>query len=67
MARAANKAAEAFCRRFGLHLSFRGDINAHGEAGSSAMCQAWMHRMQYYYDIHRLGGEGHKAFTEADH
>ena len=49
-----------------LNLSFRLDVGKHGEANARVLCEAWMHKLQYLYDVCKQAQEPAYNFTLAD-
>ena len=51
------QASDQWCRLYHLNLSFRGDVSKYGEVTAKALVDAWMRRMQFFYDIYATSGD----------
>ena len=55
--KAANSDAEAWCYLVGLQAAARFELTAYGGAhGAVIMARAWMHRMQFLYNLYMHSG-----------
>jgi hypothetical protein len=56
-----------WCDLYRLVNSARFDISVYGEHGASIMCEAWTHRMLYYYEMFNLTADPAYEYTDSDH
>ena len=64
--RAAHRASQDFCERYGLQKSARFGIDVFGDRMAGQLSRAWCHRLQYYYDLEAARGRD-SGFTAEDH
>ena len=56
-----------WCRRYGLQVSVRYQLEEHGEVGGAILSDAWAAKMQYYYTTWVSSGDSDYVFTDEDH
>ena len=63
---AAKSASRDFCNKYPLSLSMRCSIAKFGEQIASALCRAWMHKMQYLFGVYPAAQDLDYTFTDED-
>ena len=64
---AKNKNVQRWCRRYGLQMSARYEMTAHGEIGASLLADHWCQRMQFYYNMYIESQEENFIYTDDHH
>jgi len=61
-----SKEAKKWCELYGIVPSASFSIKRYTEAGASAMALAWVHRMQYFYDVYKDSDQSRYQYTAED-
>jgi len=57
----------AWCTLHSLFKSARYDLEIYGESTAATLAEAWCHRMQYLYSLHKEAGVLRYAYSSADY
>jgi hypothetical protein len=58
--------AEDWCTSHGLQKTARFDVDTHGETTAAILAEAWCHRMQYFFSLHKEARSVQYVYCEAD-
>ena len=65
--RASGAAVEKWCTRYGQQKQSQFSIHKYGNDEASVLCQAWCHKLSYYFAAHRESAKPDYVFDEDDH
>lgn len=63
-AKARGGGPELWCRSRGLPLSSSFTFKVFGEQGAAALAQAWIHKLQHFYDLAKGGSQKEFVYTD---